>query len=369
MATILQTPSINTITSFDPQYDATVSFVYNDNQIIKNRAIIIDNEANVVVYDATELTMRLQHTIPAGKLVAGKQYLIQIQVFDSDGNSSNLSESVLFYCFTTPTFYFSNINNGDVYKTANITLDLVYEQPEGEVLKNFQFLQYSSDKIPTNSSSVLYSSSSLHYTFHGLINNSVYYFRAIGETSHGMILDTGYISISIAFDTIPANLAFSAENNYKYGYIDLRLNIINIGYEIENDNYTLQDGLLTLINNSLSYNKGFNVDEDFSLFVEAKQLPVRKFLTTNDNEFTLSIVKIFNEYYCQLNVKNSAFVKYIELPNASLTSSDDESAITTVYDDVIQVINEEYESDTLIVFEVKRINGYYSLNVYYREEE
>lgn len=360
MSKILQTPSINSITPFDPLYEYIVDFTYNDNQSLKNRAIIIDNSTNEVVYDETETTMRLQHVIPANTLIAGKQYLIQIQVFDADGNSSNLSPSVLFYCLSTPTFSFSNISEDETYKNASITLNLNYSQSEDEPIKSYQFLKYSYDKSLLESSSVFYSNSDMSCNFYGLENNVSYYFRAIGETNKGIALDTGYVKVNISFNTIPTNIVFQANNNYEQGYIYLKLNIKDIRYELDNDDYELKDGLLILHNNSLNYNEGFSVDEDFSLFVEAKELPVKTFLITNDDMFSLSIINVCDIYYCKLEVKNSLFVQYESLPKAKCSEADNEK--------YIEIVDETYGDDVIIGFEIKRINGHYSLDVYYKSK-
>lgn len=368
MSKILQTPSINSITPFDPLYEYTVDFIYNDNQSLKNRAVIIDNSTSEIVYDETETTMRLQHVIPANTLIAGKQYLIQIQVFDADGNSSNLSSSVLFYCLSTPTFSFSNISEGETYKSASIILNLNYSQSENEPIKSYQFFKYSYDKTLLESSSVFYSSSDMSYSFYGLENNVSYYFRAIGETSHGIALDTGYIKVNVSFNTIPANILLDAENHYKDGYISLKLNIKDIGYKLDNDDYELKDGLLILKNNSLTYNEGFTVTDDFSLFVEAKELPVSTFLTTNDNMFSLSIVEVCGVYYCKLEVKNSSFVQYEPLPKAKLVDENGRYLVTDK-NQMIEIVDNTYVADVLVVFEVKRINGYYGLKVYYKSEQ
>ena len=147
MAIILQTPSIEAIQSFDPAFDNTIDYYYEDNQQYKNRIVITDNETSTVVYDKTEDSMRLYATIPANTLIPGKQYLAQVQVFDVDGNYSNLSDAALFYCFTTPTLSFVRINDNDVYRNASIQLTLSYSQAQNEEIKNYQYVLHTEDKI------------------------------------------------------------------------------------------------------------------------------------------------------------------------------------------------------------------------------
>lgn len=367
MATILQTPSIEAIPSFDPTYDATINFYYNDNQPYKNRIVITDNSTSDIVYDKTQDSMRLYVTIPANTLTAGKQYLAQVQVYDIDGNYSNLSDPILFYCFTTPVFKFTDINDNDVYRNASINLSLSYSQEQNEEIKDYQFALYSEDKILQSSSDVIYSSTLSSYTFYGLKNNTKYYLRAYGETIHGMKIDTDYIGINVQYNVIPANVAFQITNMYKNGSIRIETNILSVGYELENNNYSFKDGMLTLKNNSLTYNEGFEIADNFSLFVEAKKLPVTKFLTTNDNNISLSIINICDTYYCRLNIKDSDIIMCTSLPKARL-ATDDGSYIITDDGRQIEIINTSYEDDDLVVFELKRIKGLYSLNAYYKSE-
>ena len=65
MAIILQTPSIEAIQSFDPAFDTTINYYYEDNQQYKNRIVITDNETSTVVYDKTEHSTLLEATSQA----------------------------------------------------------------------------------------------------------------------------------------------------------------------------------------------------------------------------------------------------------------------------------------------------------------
>lgn len=351
MGIILQTPSIVPFLPFDPSNIQIVEFTYSGNQAIKNRVVITNNTTGNIVYDETQTTMKLQHEIQENSLIAGVQYLIQVQVFDAQGNNSNLSEPILFYCFTTPTFLFLNISDNDTYRNASIELEVFYSQLENEQLKSIQYLQYSYDKVLLSKSDTLFNLYS--HTFYGLKNNTPYYFRAIGETVHGILLDTGYVKLNIEYKTLPANIIFKAENNRCEGFVKLTSNIKDIEYEFDNDNYVLKDGLLTLKENSLTYKNSFNVYDDFVLFVVAKSLPLQKFLTTNNNEFSLSIINVCDEYYCKLALKNSDFSQYAILPREKLTVGHNEITV---------------KDNNLIIFEVRRIGWNYSIKSYYKSE-
>lgn len=367
MAITLPTPVIAKILPFDPTNDYILKFTYSGNQIYKNRVVIKEYDTNKSIYDLTLSTMKLEHLINANTLVAGNQYIVQIQVFDIDNNSSQLSSPVLFYCLTTPQFSFSNLTNGEVYRNASKELKITYSQLEGENLRSYQYMQYSIDKTLIKSSDVFYSNTISPYTFYNLENNTVYYFRAIGETVNGIQLDTGYIEIDISYKTMPANIIFDVKNNYCEGYITLNSGIKTVEYEFENDNYVLEDDLLKMWDNSLTYKNSFSLDGDFVLFIEARKLPVKRFLTTNNNELNLSIVNICDTYYCKLDVKDSDMSLFASLPKAKLSTDNDEYLITD-NEKFIEIINTSYDDEELIVFEVKRIGHLYSIKAYYKAE-
>ena len=346
MAT-LQTPSVLPITPFDPSKEYNIEFIYKDAQSVKNRAVITDNETGNIVYDSTQSTGNLFHTLPANTLTAGNKYLVQIQVFDSDNNSSNLSDAVLFLCLTTPLFGFKNISNGDIYKEATINLELYYSQSEGEQLKNYQFIQYNISRVQLSSSDVLYTNDNLAYTFYGLENNSTYYFRAIGETQNGISLDTGYIEINVQLTLAPIDATIELENDYENGVIRLKFNIKDVDYTLDGDDYSFSNGMVTLNDTSLTYDNGFSVQDNFSLFCQATKVALGTFLEMQDGLISLSTLKICDTYYCHLEVKNSDYNKFVKLPDAYYSGN--RLILTT--------------DGSYFTFQIIRKNGYYDLNI------
>lgn len=348
MAVILQTPSILPIIPFDPANAYNIEFVYQDVQSVKNRAVITDNETGSIVYDSTQSTMRLFHTLPSGKLQAGKKYLVQIQVFDSDNNSSNLSDAVLFLCLTTPQFSFNNIANGDVYKQVNIPLQLTYSQTENEQLKNYQIIQYNASKVKIDSSELMYERENLTYTFYGLENNMTYYFRAIGETQNGVPLDTGYIEVNVQLVVVPVDVAFQLENDYGNGVVRLIFNIKDVHYTLTNDDYVFSNGMITLQNTSLIYDDGFSVPSDFSLFCQVNKVSLGTFLDIENGLIKLSTLKICDSYYCELSIKDSDFRQYAKLEQATVDNNG-QLVLTS--------------NNTYITIVIRRRNGYYGLEL------
>lgn len=319
MAKILQTPIINRIIPFDPKEEYTVSFSYSDNQSVKNYAIIQDAETYDTVYSEYQLGMSLTHIIPGGILTAGKKYVIQIQVFDVDENSSNLSDQMPFYCYSTPVFELGNVES--LVKNSSISPSVIYSQSEGEIIRSFQFFLYDQSKVVINSSSIYYSLDSNSYTFYSLENEKTYYVRATGETESGMLLDTGYTQFATSYEMIPATTVFALENNYFSGYITITSNIKDIKYTATG--YTFENGTLIIDNGFLEYNDGFVLDEDVYIRMLIKQIPVGTFLQTNDKGIILSLMKICDLFYIELRVGKYILYKQVD----AVLVSDDQYAL------------------------------------------
>ena len=362
MAT-LETPIMDATSAFDATLPKEFTFTYNGNQAVKNRMVITNNATSVIVYDEIQIGLKLSHTLSSNKLINGNVYTKQVQVFDADGNSSLLSEPAIFYCYSTPTFEFVGLVNDSEYSKASITLTLNYAQAETETIKDHTFLVYEYDKTLKEKSETFYGDGNYTHSFYSLKNNRYYYFRAIGSTTRGMSLDTGYIKVNIKYIEIPANILFEVTNNRK-GYMNLKSGIIDIGYEIKSQDYTIGSGLLTLSNdNKLTYNSGFTIENEMTLFVIAKKLPLQTFLTLNSGSVSLSIVEICGLYYCELKVGN--YVQYVELPKAQLETVSG-SVITDTSGKIIVMTSDEYEDNDLVVFELKRKNNIYSIKAYYQ---
>ena len=159
--------------------------------------------------------------------------------------------------------------------TANPKLTLHYFQSEREPLQDFQFYLYDYDKSLAASSSHKYDPADMSHTFYGLKNESEYYIRATGTTVHGFSVDTGYIKINIQYFVMPANVLFEAKNHPENGSITLESGVIDIGYEIDNDNYSIKNSELIIgSDNTLTYNAGFKITDEFKVFVKARKLPL-----------------------------------------------------------------------------------------------
>ena len=141
-------PNIVRMKPVDSAKDFTVSMTYSGILPYSNRIIIYDATTLSVLYDNTteNLNYSIEQTVPANTLTNGKKYAVQGQVFDINGNASALSDKVYFWCLATPSFYFKDINDGEIFDTASIFANLVYEQPDWEDIGEYRFYLYSDIK-------------------------------------------------------------------------------------------------------------------------------------------------------------------------------------------------------------------------------
>lgn len=371
---ILNTPMIHPINAFDPRYHHSVPFMYTGNQTVRNRAVVLDNETYQTIYDAEQDRMRLDHVFPADTFTPGKSYQIQIQVFDAYGNASPLSAPVLFYCYTTPEFHFENIPNDTIIHTANPEIDLFYFQKEKEPLQDFQFFLYNYDKSPAASSGHKYDTSDMSHTFYGLKNESEYYVRATGTTAHGFSLDTGYIKLSVQYFLMPANVLFEVKNQPEDGSISLESGVIDIGYEIDNDNYTIKNSELIIGNdNTLTYNAGFTITDEFKVFVKARKIPLQAAFfkmrcPETGNYLDLHIEKLGKAFYGVLHIPYGETLGnyhiFAELPQPFLSDSQG-FLLTDTENNLLMAAGTDYPDLYTAVFEISFKKGLYDLRVYY----
>lgn len=340
----LSTPTINKIDVFDATKEFEFEFSYSGTQAVKNRLVIRKNDDYSIVYDKTEERLKLTHTLPANTLTNNTTYVVQVQVFDVDGNASTLSEAQNFSCHSTPSLVFTDITDGEMITTANLKSEITFTQNEGDSIKELEFLLYDNNKANIYSSNMYYDDFSNH-VYYGLENLTNYYIRAIGSTVYGFTIDTGYIGIVVKYKTIVTNM--SANIVPKNGQFFIDANIVAIDYDVKNNNYKIVNGeAIISSDNVVTYNIN-HVDNDHTIIIRAKDIYDTCFcnILYDEAKVDISLLSISNIRYCKLKATedNSIYVIYKELTDSSAT----------------------HTKDSIINFEIHRINGIFSLKAYY----
>lgn len=366
---ILPTPTLSLISTFDPSKNNNIYFSYNGNQIKKKRIVIIDNKTFKTILDNTQLGMKLCYDLPANTIKTG-QYTAQIQVFDFDGNSSELSQPVLFYCYSTPSVSFSNFT--DKINKSSINLSLSYTQAENDSVKEFAFYLYDLQKKIVTKSNNFYSLNDSSYTFLGLKNLTTYYVQCKGTSLHNMDFDTGLCEINVNYIVQPNDMLLRLSNNKCEGYIQVDCNIIDVGYIIEGGKPEFKNGEVILDNKKVTYISGFDFSDNFSMFVKARKIPLDTTFfgyTTSSGNVELSIKKIALNYYCVLRADSviGSYYRYVKLPNIMIIDENSNQIIDENSNVISSQVTIDDINNYIIVFEVKRKNNLYNLKAYYED--
>lgn len=366
---ILPTPTLSLISTFDPSKNNNIYFSYNGNQIKKKRIVIIDNKTFKTILDNTQLGMKLCYDLPANTIKTG-QYTAQIQVFDFDGNSSELSQPVLFYCYSTPSVSFSNFT--DKINKSSINLSLSYTQAENDSVKEFAFYLYDLQKKIVTKSNNFYSLNDSSYTFLGLKNLTTYYVQCKGTSLHNMDFDTGLCEINVNYIVQPNNMLLRLSNNKCEGYIQVDCNIIDVGYIIEGGKPDFKNGEVILDNKKVTYISEFDFSDNFSMFIKARKIPLDTTFfgyTTSSGNVELSIKKIALNYYCVLRADSviGSYYRYVKLPNIMIIDENSNQIIDENSNVISSQVTIDDINNYIIVFEVKRKNNLYNLKAYYED--
>lgn len=322
-------PILYNISTFDAGNDKSIEFKWEGNQAFKNRCRIRDNVTNSIVYEVEQTTMQLRHIIPANTLTNGKLYNIQIATVDSAGTVSDYSNSVLFYCFTTPTFNFTNVVNNQVIQNSSYQVSLEYSQPEGETLRSFEIILYDMSKSIINTSGILYTGmNDLTYTLTDLDDNSSCYIRAIGITTNGMEIETEYIYFSVNYEQPSVYSILTLENLNTEGYIKLQSNINVIECYTDKPPIFVDGEYIDLTDNTIGINEGFSFENDFIInfsgYNFSKGLIMQLFngITTINTYYRTGVYDVNNHVekaYLELYVpigftKYCCYSNYIDVP-------------------------------------------------------
>lgn len=297
-------PTLYRITPFDAALGTTIKFSWTGRRQQANVAVITDTSENVV-YSKVYISYVSEHVIPPDSgLVNGQQYNISIIVIDIDEDisgvdnyddydsfkdqlthPSDLSYSEILRCYTTPTFEFEGYpvaTQAKVIQDSSISLSLSYEQAENEPLNTWTSYLCDATKTVLQQSSLNYAANTLYSWFSGLDDTTTYYIHAIGETIHGMPVDTGYVEIYTNY-TLPGQfINLDVKNIKENGTIHVASYAVSqTGHANTEPVEYVYDGstppkayAANLTNNFVRFDESLNINKDFTLLVRAKDVRI-----------------------------------------------------------------------------------------------
>ncbi len=320
--------------------------------MVKNRILVKNNTTGITVFDDTAVSFQLKHTIPANTLENNKIYNIVAYAIDTNDVSSSPSATVLFKCYTTPTWNFSNIVPDQIITNSSYGVELTYIQSEGELLKSYQVSLYNSTQSLLYQTGILYNTTSLSATLSGLNDNTQYYIRATGVTLNGMTLDTGYISVSVEYLSPVLFAITGLENVPNDGSIKITSNfILLVGTSNPNPATYIADTLVDLSTDGsyVKFDEGFNITDDFIIQI---------------------IGRDFTDYLTVLELSNGAYTVELQYMRGTFIGITGEKVyfILNAYNSVTNytitsnLIDVPLSTDRIHIW-IKRINNIYDLQI------
>lgn len=349
-------PILNQILPFDSTLGKTFDFQWNDNfQAVKNKLVIRNNVTNDIVYNETMVSMVKSHSIPqnVANLLNGGTYNAVISVFDSENNESLPSDAIIFKCFTTPSWYFSNLIEGQIIQDNVYNLQLIYGQLENELLNSFSVSLYDSGNILIHQSETFYNPTVLEYTLSNLEHNKQYSVIASGETVNGMRFSTTKVTFQINYIKPELFALVGIENIKEEASIKISYNVevITGTSNLENPIYiTLEDPTeidLTADGAYVQFSSGYDLlDNNITQIIMRKPTDYKNILEYNSGNELLEI-KYMRGFFASQVGEKAYFI--LRIFNSIVTY--------IVYSNYIDIPN---ENDQINIF-IKRINGLYSI--------
>ena len=137
------TPILLSKIAFDKSYATTFPFTSNGgNQVVKNRLQIANNVTGVIVYDSTQTSYTLYHTLAENTLTNGTYYNARLKTYDVADVESEWSNTIQFYCLATPTLVFQNLPS--TINNSTQLFEALYSQSNSETIAQYQFTLYDS---------------------------------------------------------------------------------------------------------------------------------------------------------------------------------------------------------------------------------
>lgn len=323
-------------------FDATTSKIFNFNvsggdQVVKNRLVISKQSDNTIVYDNIQTTFAFRHVVPENTLINGEYYSAYVITYNSANEQSAPSLGIQFYCFSSPSFEFSNIPINRVISNASYNFIVTYDQDEFEYLRSYTFNLYNSERVLLTTSGIQYISSTstlplnINYTFNGLNDKETYYIEANGQTMHGMVVDTGFILFSVQYEVPNVFSIISLDNNCEGGYITIQSNLVGINGEsnpsppIYVDDNTAID--LTEVGDYVLWNSGYEINGNFTASLWGRDFNENSEIVNLSDGMQNLIVNYRKDendlYYVELIVREGFLIYYIYSDSVSVSSEDE----------------------------------------------
>lgn len=327
----LTTPILYSQAAFDATKAQAFTFgVIGGDQVARNKLTITNQATNEVVYDQTQTSYSFVHTVPANTLTNGVYYSAYLITYNANGNASPRSNSIQFFCYSTPSLQFTNLPIGNVITNSSFTFEVIYSQAQGELLDTYSFTLYDAAQSQISTSGIKYIGSSvapptsINYAFSGFSDQTSYYIRANGQTEQGTLVDTGLIAINVSYVKPNVFSIIELSNNCQGGYINIKSNLIEIRSSsnpsppVYVDNNTAVDARAD--GRYVEWSSGFNIESDFTASLWGRKFNKNSdIITMVDDEGNNIVIRyrtnVDGTVYADATVTNGTIIYYIFSPS------------------------------------------------------
>ena len=298
-------PIAQSVPAFDAKNSNTFTFVSNGgNQVVSNRLVIRNNDTNEEIYNKKIESYRFEHTVPENTLENGIYYNFYFRTYDIMDNESPMSNVIPFRCFDTPTIEITNIPENGIVESSNFSLEISYNQDQGELIDFAKVLLYDQLGNEIFESENIYNAFipplTIEYTLNGLEDNTTYGVAVRVITVNKTVVDSGIENFTTRYFTPSLSTLLELENNCEDGYVQIKNNFYIVDSESNPPNIGtnpkyLKDGKLYLNEDGtyITWNQGFSIDDDFTLryFIENPNVGLISVLGEDDKRIEISIIK------------------------------------------------------------------------------
>lgn len=264
-------------------------------QVVKNKLTIRKQADNSVVYSNIEETYAFYQDVPNDTLDNGVYYNFYFNTYDFNGNVSEDSNVVLFWCYTEPELNFTNIPSSGVITTVSYNFQCVYNQLEGEMLESLMFKLYNNQGTLINSSGNIYTSelppNYFEYTFDNLLEDTRYYIEVVGVTINGTEITAGRTQFTVQYSEPIFYEKLKLQNNVNDGNINIYTNLIAIDGYSNKQEQTFIDNMVDLRNfgDYVQWKSGFSIPSSFVLQILMKPCLMGNVMTIKNEAGTLQM--------------------------------------------------------------------------------
>lgn len=256
-----------------------MNFSWTGNQAFKNRLRVYNNNTGELVYDVTQESFKLSHTIQANALQNGYCYYGIISVFDVNDVESQQSNALIFYCYSTPTITL-NIDNDQIVRNSYYDMMIDYYQPEGEQLDAYKVYLYNGLHELIYSTEIIYDLSSMTVPLTNLEDNTDYYVQVEGSTINGLEFLTNEYHFYVEYVNADVFMVCGLEN--VDGKIQVQSNVIAIeGKCTVEEKYI--DGAIDVRTGYVYFDDNFQLSKDLSILITGYDFQVNQMICNIGN--------------------------------------------------------------------------------------